>query len=144
MDCSPTGSSVHGFPSKNTGVGCPFLLQGIFPTQGLNLCLLHWRHALSQWATREAPIAEQRAVKAAGKETTCDCAHTHRGFAQDSSAPPTKMVLREALLNLAFLLHCLCFLNSRSFPLSLNSLSLLKSRPQRNLIGKSLMCKLKF
>ena len=32
-----------GFPSKNTGVGCHFLLQGIFPTQGLNshlLCLL--------------------------------------------------------------------------------------------------------
>ena len=23
-------------PSKNTGVGCHFLLQGIFPTQGLN------------------------------------------------------------------------------------------------------------
>ena len=25
-----------GFPGKNTGVGCHFLLQGIFPTQGLN------------------------------------------------------------------------------------------------------------
>ena len=24
------------FPGKNTGVGCYFLLQGIFPTQGLN------------------------------------------------------------------------------------------------------------
>ena len=30
------------FTSKNTGVGCHFLLQGIFPTQGLNLWLLHW------------------------------------------------------------------------------------------------------
>ena len=33
------------FPGKNTGVGCHFLLQGIFPTQALNLCLLcllHW------------------------------------------------------------------------------------------------------
>ena len=32
------------FPGKNTGVGCHLLLQGIFPTQGLNpqlLCLLH-------------------------------------------------------------------------------------------------------
>ena len=27
------------FPGKNTGVGCHFLLQGIFPTQGSNLCL---------------------------------------------------------------------------------------------------------
>ena len=28
---------------KNTGVGCHFLLQGIFPTQGSNLHLLHWQ-----------------------------------------------------------------------------------------------------
>ena len=42
MDCSLPGSSVHGdSPGKNTGVGCHALLQGIFPTQGLNpLCLL--------------------------------------------------------------------------------------------------------
>ena len=31
MDCSPPGSSVHwDSPSKNTGVGCHALLQGIF------------------------------------------------------------------------------------------------------------------
>ena len=30
-----------GFPCKNTGVGCHALFQGIFPTQGLNLGLLH-------------------------------------------------------------------------------------------------------
>ena len=43
MDCSPPGSSVHGiFPVKNIGVGCHFLLQGIFPTQGSKLHLLHW------------------------------------------------------------------------------------------------------
>ena len=37
VNCSPPGFSVHGdFPGKNTGVGCHFLLQGIFPTQGLN------------------------------------------------------------------------------------------------------------
>ena len=31
----------HGiFPGKNTGVDCHFLLQGIFPAQGTNLCLL--------------------------------------------------------------------------------------------------------
>ena len=31
------------FPSKNTGVGCHFLVQGIFKTQRANLCLLHWQ-----------------------------------------------------------------------------------------------------
>ena len=30
-DCSPPGSSPWDFPGKNTGVGCPVLLQGIFP-----------------------------------------------------------------------------------------------------------------
>ena len=35
-----------GFPSKNTGVGCYSLLQGIFQTQGLNPCLLHNRQIL--------------------------------------------------------------------------------------------------
>ena len=31
------------FQDKNTGVGCHFLLQGIFPAQGLNPGLLHWQ-----------------------------------------------------------------------------------------------------
>ena len=34
------------FPGKDTGVGCHFLLQGIFPTQGLNLGLLHRKQIL--------------------------------------------------------------------------------------------------
>ena len=47
MDYSPSGSSVHGdSPGKNTGVGCHTLLQGIFPTQGLNPGLLHCRWIL--------------------------------------------------------------------------------------------------
>ena len=33
-----------GFSSKNTGVGCHTLLQGIFPTWGLNPCLLRLLH----------------------------------------------------------------------------------------------------
>ena len=34
------------FPGKNTGVGCHFLLQGIFLTQGLNPGLLHCSQTL--------------------------------------------------------------------------------------------------
>ena len=42
------GLSVHGDSSgKNAGVGCHALLQGIFPTQGLNPGLLHCRRTLS-------------------------------------------------------------------------------------------------
>ena len=42
------------FSGKNTGAGCHFFLQGIFPTQGLTpdlLCLLHCRQILYCWAT---------------------------------------------------------------------------------------------
>ena len=56
MDGSPPGSSVLDFPGKNTGVGCHALLQGIFLTQELNLCLLqllHYRCILYHGATRE-------------------------------------------------------------------------------------------
>ena len=35
-----------GFPGKNTGVGCHFLLQGIFLTQGSNPDLLHCRQTI--------------------------------------------------------------------------------------------------
>ena len=43
MDCRLPASSVH-FSGKNTGAGCCFLLQGIFPIQGSKprpLCLYH-------------------------------------------------------------------------------------------------------
>ena len=36
--------SPWDFPGKNTGVGGHFLLQGIFPTQGLKQHLLHLPH----------------------------------------------------------------------------------------------------
>ena len=46
-DCSLPGSSVHmDSPGKNTGVGCHALLQGIFPTQGLNPVLPHCKWIL--------------------------------------------------------------------------------------------------
>ena len=45
MDCSPPGSSVHrDFRGKNIKVDCHFLLQGMFLTHRLNLCLLHLLH----------------------------------------------------------------------------------------------------
>ena len=46
-DCGPPGSSVPGtLQAKNSGMGCHFLLQGIFPTQGSNLGLPHCRPIL--------------------------------------------------------------------------------------------------
>ena len=36
MDCSLPGSHPWDFPGTSTREGCRFLLQGVFPTQGLN------------------------------------------------------------------------------------------------------------
>ena len=50
------GSSVHGdSPGKNTGVGCRALLQGIFPTQGLNPGLPHCRRILYHLSHQGSP-----------------------------------------------------------------------------------------
>ena len=47
MDCNPLGSSVCGISqARILEQVCHFLLQGIFPAQGWNLCflcLLHWQ-----------------------------------------------------------------------------------------------------
>ena len=54
MDCTPPGSSVHEiFPGKNTGAGCHSLLQGNFPTQGLNPGLPHCRQILYHLSHQE-------------------------------------------------------------------------------------------
>ena len=43
--CNPMDCIAHrwDFSDKNTGVGCYFLIQGIFLIQGLNQHLLHWQ-----------------------------------------------------------------------------------------------------
>ena len=52
MDYSPPGSSVHEFSRQEYWSGLYFLLQGIFPTQGLNPSLLH----LLYWQVGSLPL----------------------------------------------------------------------------------------
>ena len=68
VDCSPPGSSVHGdSPGNNTGVGCYALLQGIFPTQGSNLHLLHLLH----WQVGSLPPAPPASVQFSSFAQSC-------------------------------------------------------------------------
>ena len=56
MDCILPGSFVHGdSPGKKTGVGCLALLQGIFPTLGLNPGFPHCRQILCQLSHQGSP-----------------------------------------------------------------------------------------
>ena len=56
MDYSPTRLLCPpNPPSKNPGVGCHSLLQGIFPNQGLNPRLLHCRQILYHLSHQGSP-----------------------------------------------------------------------------------------
>ena len=68
MDCSPPCSSVHGILQSGE-YWSGFYLQGIFPAQGLNLCLLHWQAdfsplshlgSLPKWCSHFQTCQEQR------------------------------------------------------------------------------------
>ena len=47
------------FPGQNTGVGSHSLLQGIFPTQGMNPGLPHCRQILCQLSRQGSPNYER-------------------------------------------------------------------------------------
>ena len=51
------------FPSQNTGVGCHFLLQGIFLTQGSNLHLLHWQKDSLLLGHQRSPCEKTQSLK---------------------------------------------------------------------------------
>ena len=64
-DSATPGTAAHrallstGSPGRNTGVGCHALLQGIFLTQGSNLCLSHllrWQVGSLLLAPRGKPL----------------------------------------------------------------------------------------
>ena len=65
MDCSLPGASVLriAIPSKKTGVDCHFLLQEIFPTQGLNPGLPHCRQTLYSPSHQGSPEKDQRPIR---------------------------------------------------------------------------------
>ena len=55
--CNLWGSSAHGdSPGKNTRVSCHALLQGIFPTQGLNPGLPHCLQILYHLSHQGSPL----------------------------------------------------------------------------------------
>ena len=61
MDYSQPVSSAHGgCPGKKTGMDCHFLFKLIFPTQGLNPCLLHWQADTLPLSHLGSPLASYR------------------------------------------------------------------------------------
>ena len=63
------------FPGKSTGVGCHFLLQEIFPTQGLNPGL---PHSQTVDASPSEPPAKSRTVAAKSLQSCPTLCNPHR------------------------------------------------------------------
>ena len=80
MGCSPPGSlDLWDFSGKNTGVGCHFLLQGIFLAQGLNhvscgssigkWILYHWATWESHFTIYQYYFQMKREIMSVSKDT---------------------------------------------------------------------------
>ena len=66
------------FPGENTGMDCHPLFQGIFPTQGLKLFLLHCRQILYHLSHQGSGAS------------TNTCIHTHSNDTSNHSTPSTQ------------------------------------------------------
>ena len=55
QSCPTLGYTVHNSPGQESGVGSHSLLQGIFPTQGLNPGLVHCRQIFYQLSHQGSP-----------------------------------------------------------------------------------------
>ena len=110
MDWSPPGSSLHKILLGNPGVGCHFLLQESFPTQGSNPGLLCCRQILSclrHQGGLQTPIRGSK--KAVGtKSGLC----SQLPGLKLSSAVSSWGILRQSL----HVLLCLDFPHTPSFP----------------------------
>ena len=84
MDCRPARLLCPGnYPGKNTGVGCHFLLQGIFPTQGSNPCLPHCKQTLYCLSHQVLDYCFKHAFSAVSD--SCDLAPLFMGIPRQES-----------------------------------------------------------
>ena len=81
------------FPDKYTRVGYHLLLQGIFPTHGLNPGLLHCRQILYHLSHQGSPMTLKVLFKQGDMNQNCIIGHTHCEY-QDGTSSYT-LILRE-------------------------------------------------
>ena len=115
--CDPTHCSLAkllrplNFPGKSTGVGCHFLLQRIFPTQGSNPGLLHCRQMLYHLSHEGSfEYRGQMQFKPALAGRTVSTCVTNKYQASDTAAPRDKHYFRSGfILSIPVLLGLVSF-----------------------------------
>ena len=122
--CNPMDrrAPLWNFPGKNTGVGCHFLLQGNFLTQGLNLCLLLWQADCVPLCHLKSPVYYMKS-ESKSHSVLSDSLRPHRLFSPWNSLGQNTGVGSLSLLQAIFptqgsnpgLLHCRWFLYQLSY-----------------------------
>ena len=138
MDCSlPSLLCPWDFPGKNTGVGCHFLLQGIFLTQGSNLCLLCPLHRQAYSLPLALPGEPSRVLivtKKSGGNYKASVIFSKGTLIISTEVVPVKLVVGKNLWSSyewQWKVHDSCVLKAEfSFSLKKGFLSLLHSRKQ--------------
>ena len=99
------------FPGNSTGVGCPFLLQGIIPTPGSIPGLWHYKQTLYRLNHQGSPKGTNRLPKGRDPMDPCTSAHPMvciQGFQKDRVSLGTKgmtgvkLTSRTVLQNVAY------------------------------------------
>ena len=82
MECSPPSplKCPWDFPSKNTRMGCHFLLQGIFPTQRSNLGFLHCRQILCHQSHQESQFHSGNESNTDTQRQLCLCSFLNEQY----------------------------------------------------------------
>ena len=114
MAYSPLVSSIHGiqysvFSRQECWSGLPCLLQGLFPTQGLNpylLCLLHWQGGSLPLAPPGKPHCG-----------VCKVLFTQLPWAISKSC--ISILTSTVILNLKYIISGICFMNPVEFCIQL-------------------------
>ena len=96
MDCKPARFLCPwDSPGKNTEVGCHFLLQEIFPTQGLNLDLLHCRQTLYCLSHQGSPGSGEGEEATIYRENWCQ---VHSLIIRETSSWDREQAWRQLLI----------------------------------------------
>ena len=116
----PTFCNTHGLwparllcpwksPGKNTGVGCHFLLRGIFPTKGFNASLLHYRwmlyrlsyYAIFQFSLVQSVMSNSATPWTAARQASLSITNSQsllKLMSIDSVMPSNQLILCHPLL----------------------------------------------
>ena len=84
VDCSPPGSPSMDSPGKNPGVGCHFLLQGFFLTQGSNPGLLQVSCIETDSQYRELTVTSAEREVGGARQAQGNKRHTPRSVKEIS------------------------------------------------------------